>query len=311
MTFADAVVAWQTLHGRHSLPWQHQGPYQTWVSEVMLQQTQVATVIPYFNRFMGHYPTVEDLADAHIDDVLALWSGLGYYRRAHHLHQAARLWRDRYLPSPQTLEEWMSLPGVGRSTAGAVLSLALGQPYPIFDGNVRRVFSRYLGPDFLSLSQKDQWQSLASYVPKEHPGRYNQGLMDLGSGVCLKQLPLCDVCPLNEACQRYMEPSGTRRAPAKVRVMRVAYLEKEGKIALVQRGKDDIWPSLWFFPEALEPIFPMYQSSHRLTHQHLQILVYEEQDAREDVVWFGEDELKCLARPAILEPMVGALRALS
>ena len=184
--FTRQLLAWSAREGRKDLPWQRDPtPYRVWVSEIMLQQTQVATVIPYFERFMARFPDVSTLAVAPLDDVLELWSGLGYYARGRNLHRAARAVRDDHDGVfPQDLEAVMALPGVGRSTAGAVLSLALGQRHPILDGNVKRVLCRYFAvegwPGKRSVAQQ-LWQLAETLTPTDTPGRFNQAMMDLGA----------------------------------------------------------------------------------------------------------------------------------
>jgi A/G-specific adenine glycosylase len=199
-TVAKALIAWHARQGRHDLPWQSdRTPYRVWVSEIMLQQTQVATVIPYYERFMARFPTVRALADAPIDDVLHLWTGLGYYARARNMHRSAVLVRDQYGGQfPDTFEAVADLPGIGRSTAGAILALSQGQRFPILDGNVKRVLSRYFAVEGSPLERavlERLWKLAEECTPRDQVDTYTQAIMDLGATVCTRRKPLCAYCP--------------------------------------------------------------------------------------------------------------------
>jgi len=204
-TLAGRLIRWQVRHGRHDLPWQRtRDPYRIWLSEVMLQQTQVATVIPYYERFLARFPDVKSLAGAHLDDVLALWSGLGYYSRARNLHAAARIlvesWGGRF---PRRREALASLPGVGRSTAAAIAVFAFGVREAILDGNVKRVFARHFAVRGYPGEQRvgnRLWKLAESQVPEKDVERYTQALMDLGASVCTRARPACASCPLSASC---------------------------------------------------------------------------------------------------------------
>lgn len=205
MDFAPRIVAWQRQHGRHDLPWQNtRDPYRIWLSEIMLQQTQVATVIPYYRRFLKHFPTVEALAQASLDDVLAVWQGLGYYGRARHLHRAAALVCQIHGGQlPHDLDALRALPGIGAYTAGAILSIAFGQPLPALDANAVRVLARLLDLDELPTRARARRRLEAmaqSLLPLDDPGRLNQALMEFGALVCLPTDPGCQECPWNDAC---------------------------------------------------------------------------------------------------------------
>ncbi|GAA77253.1 A/G-specific adenine glycosylase [Pseudoalteromonas sp. BSi20480] len=203
--FSKQVVDWYHLHGRKTLPWQlGKTPYKVWVSEVMLQQTQVVTVIPYFEKFMKSFPDIIALANAEEDQVLHHWTGLGYYARARNLHKTAKIVRDKYNGLfPQTLEEVMDLPGIGRSTAGAVLSLSLGQHHPILDGNVKRVLARYFmveGWYGVKKVENQLWHLSSQLTPKNNVTEFNQAMMDLGASLCSRSRFDCEPCPLNSRC---------------------------------------------------------------------------------------------------------------
>ncbi|HQR24189.1 MAG TPA: A/G-specific adenine glycosylase, partial [Steroidobacteraceae bacterium] len=203
--FAAALLAWSEAGGRKDLPWQRDPtPYRVWVSEIMLQQTQVATAIPYYRAFMERFPDVRTLAAARLDEVLHLWSGLGYYARARNLHRAAQLIvRDHGGRFPQTLDAVIDLPGIGRSTAGAILALALGQRHAILDGNVKRVLARHFGIEGSpaeSAVEKVFWEIAESCTPYERVAEYTQGIMDLGATVCTRARPACLLCPVSTDC---------------------------------------------------------------------------------------------------------------
>jgi A/G-specific adenine glycosylase len=259
--FSEKMLQWFEDNGRKELPWQlDPTPYRVWISEIMLQQTQVATVIPYYERFMERFPTVVSLADAPEDEVLHLWSGLGYYARARNLHKAARQVRDEYAGRfPTDFEAVQGLPGIGRSTAGAILSLSLGQRHPILDGNVKRVLARCFaveGWPGRSAVQKRLWQLAEQQLPVENCKQYNQSLMDLGAAVCTRTTPDCAVCPLNSLCQArargnpeaYPRPRPRRALP--IRPVRMLVIRNPGgEILLQKRPATGIWGGLWSFPE--------------------------------------------------------------
>jgi A/G-specific adenine glycosylase len=255
------LIAWQAHAGRHQLPWQVQRTaYRVWVSEVMLQQTQVATVTAYYQRFMARFPAVRALADAPLDEVLHLWSGLGYYARARNLHRAAILIRDDFAGEfPQAFGEVAALPGIGRSTAGAILALSQGARFPILDGNVRRVLSRYFGvatPAHERATLTQLWQLSEACTPHTQLADYTQAIMDLGATVCVRRAPLCAACPLSTDCvarqtQRQHELPARRRAPARPtrRAIMVVALSAAGSVLLERRPSSGVWGGLWSLPQ--------------------------------------------------------------
>ncbi len=259
--FSQLVLAWFDEHGRKTLPWQQNiSPYRVWVSEIMLQQTQVATVIPYFERFMARFPGVGDLAAAPIDDVLHHWSGLGYYARARNLHRAAQLVCGRFDGEfPRDLEAMQELPGVGRSTAGAILSLACGQRQTILDGNVKRVLARFHGiegwPGTTSVLNQ-LWGLAERYTPAERVANYNQAMMDLGATLCTRSKPACDRCPVGQHCvarrageqHRFPGKKPKKALPAKSTQM-LLVRDPAGSILLERRPPAGIWGGLWCLPE--------------------------------------------------------------
>jgi A/G-specific adenine glycosylase len=262
-TFAARLVAWQKRHGRHDLPWQRtQDAYAIWLSEIMLQQTQVATVIPYYKRFLRRFPTAQALAKASLDDVLTLWSGLGYYSRARNLHKAARMLIEahegRMSDDPAVVQ---CLPGIGRSTAAAICVFAYGGRHAILDGNVKRVLARHGGvrgyPGDARVQEK-LWRSAESLLPARDIVSYTQGLMDLGASVCTRSAPMCDQCPLRADCAAHAKgltatlPESKPRTALPQRSTVMLLLRRGNEILLEQRATQGIWGGLWSLPEAAD-----------------------------------------------------------
>jgi len=260
------VLAWYDSHGRRHLPWQQDTtPYRVWISEIMLQQTQVSTVIPYYERFLQRFPDVQALAAAPIDEVLHLWTGLGYYARARNLHKAAQLLVERFDGEfPETVEEVAGLPGIGRSTAGAILSLSRQQRAVILDGNVKRVLSRFHAVgDTGSAQEKILWQHAEAHTPQKRVHHFNQVMMDLGATVCTRAKPACLLCPLQSHCAALKEGEPTaypakkaaRAVPEKSTTLLVL-LNAEGEVLLEQRPPAGIWGGLWSFRKPARPATP-------------------------------------------------------
>lgn len=267
-TFAQQVLEWFALNGRHHLPWQDQpNAYRVWISEIMLQQTQVATVIPYFQTFMAQYPSVAALAQAPQDEVLHRWTGLGYYARARNLHRCAQIVQEQHHGEfPNSVEGLLALPGIGRSTAGAILALGMGIRAPILDGNVKRVLCRYHAiegwPDQPSV-QKLLWPIAEAATPKTDFASYTQAMMDLGATLCTRSKPSCERCPLRGGCQALASNRVTElphRKPKKTLPRRSTYMlmccNAKGEVLLEQRPAAGIWGGLWSFKEfeALEDL---------------------------------------------------------
>ena len=258
--FSSRVIAWQRVHGRHDLPWQQtRDPYRIWLSEVMLQQTQVGTVIPYYTRFLERFPDAASLGAADIDDVLALWSGLGYYSRGRNLHAAAvrvaREFGGRFPTDRVTLE---SLPGVGRSTAAAIAAFSVSAREAILDGNVKRVLARHFaieGFPGVSSVEKRMWVLAESLLPAEDVEAYTQGVMDLGATLCTRSRPRCGACPVAGSCEAHASgreaefPSARPRKPLPLKTTVMLVLVRSGRMLLRRRPSTGIWGGLWSFPE--------------------------------------------------------------
>lgn len=297
-SFASRIIAWQRLHGRHHLPWQCDDPYRIWLSEIMLQQTQVATVIPYYTRFLQQFPNVTALADAHGDEIMALWSGLGYYSRARNLHHAARQVRDDYHGQfPRTRAGLENLKGVGRSTAAAIAVFAYGAREAILDGNVKRILLRHQGIDgdpAAPATIKRLWRIAEQHLPDgaDNLRAYTQGLMDLGASLCARGKPQCAACPVSSDCYAYQNQCTDRLPRKKNRAPRP---EKNGYFLLVRdargapwlekRPATGIWGGLYCLPwfenadalgqfaraHAIRAAAPQFALSHAFTHYTLHI----------------------------------------
>jgi A/G-specific adenine glycosylase len=278
-SFSNTLLAWFDQHGRKNLPWQkNKSPYSVWISEIMLQQTQVVTVIPYYETFMQRFPTVNDLANAPVDEVLHLWTGLGYYARARNLHKAAQKVRDDHDGVfPETFDELIDLSGIGRSTAAAILSLSLNQAYVIMDGNVKRVLTRFLGiegwpgakkiedqlwleaeklkPDESSIVNRDSNDSDKSLNAEVRYGDYTQAIMDFGATLCTRSKPACDHCPMQSHCLAFAQgrqkelpfKKPKKQIPTKYTTMLIP--SYNGQVLLQQRPSTGIWGGLWGFLE--------------------------------------------------------------
>jgi len=257
---SELLLPWFKQNGRKDLPWQVQpDAYRVWLSEIMLQQTQVTTVIPYFERFVASFPGLKQLADASLDEVLQHWAGLGYYARARNLHKTAIIVRDEYQGElPTNLDDLVVLPGIGRSTAGAILSLAHGQYAPILDGNVKRVLARVYqveGWPGKTATMKQLWSLAEEQTPPQNVNYYNQAIMDLGAMVCRRTSPACDACPLTTLCGSFESSTQAlypESRPKKNRPHRHRWLllhQHENRLLLERRPPQGIWGGLWSLPE--------------------------------------------------------------
>jgi A/G-specific adenine glycosylase len=343
--FANAIIAWQKQHGRHDLPWQNTSDaYAIWVSEIMLQQTQVAAVIGYYANFMTRFPTISALANALQENVLQSWSGLGYYSRARNLHASAQKIVDEFNGIfPQDFDDILNLPGIGRSTAAAISTFALNQPQPILDGNVKRVFARYFNISGAT-NAPNVVQSMWQIAERENPNNsqdaiiYTQGLMDLGATVCTRGRPRCSECPMNTSCQAYANnevhllptPKPKKTTPQKQTMMLI--LLKAGEVMLEKRPQVGIWAGLWSLPEidvaeiateaafykfgmATEPDETLPIVNHAFTHfklaiqpQPLQVISQKTQLNQSNTIWLPINEA---IEAAIPTPVRNILQSLN
>ena len=343
--FANALLAWFDVHGRKHLPWQQQiSSYRVWISEIMLQQTQVATVIPYYERFMERFPDVRALAAAEDDEVLHMWTGLGYYARARNLLKAARIIVAEHGGEfPETLDEVQALPGIGRSTAGAILAISKSQRHPILDGNVKRVLTRCFGiegfPGETAIERK-LWSIADDCTPAQRVAHYTQAIMDLGATVCVRSRPACVVCPMRELCVARREgmqavlPTPKPRKERRERTAYAAILQRaDGAVLLERRPPAGIWGGLWTFPQfeareaAVEWLerrtgesglatlaLPSY--SHSFTHFDLTLEPLLVRDAREqsaiaDAERYCWYDAKQPAKIGLAKPAVDLIRGLA
>ncbi|MGA9423014.1 MAG: A/G-specific adenine glycosylase [Rhodanobacteraceae bacterium] len=335
-SFSARLLAWFDQHGRTDLPWQHpRTPYRVWLSEVMLQQTQVSTAMPYFERFVATLPELESLAAASIDDVLALWSGLGYYNRARNLQRAARICVERHGGKlPSTFTDLVALPGIGRSTAGAILAQAFGQRRAILDGNVRRVLARWRGIRGITSTadvQRRLWHYAERLTPRARVADYTQAIMDLGAGVCTRGQPRCDECPLSRDCVARTEgltaelpQTGYPKARRPMRRTTMLIVQDEaGRVLLERRPAIGVWAQLWSLPESADAGSTLSSLSdrhglraqapsklpqfvHTFSHFHLEVVPLLFKTVRApstigdtvDCGWFARDELEAIGLPS-------------
>ncbi|AWH32839.1 A/G-specific adenine glycosylase [Stenotrophomonas sp. SAU14A_NAIMI4_8] len=344
--FVDRLLHWFDAHGRHDLPWQHpRSPYRVWLSEIMLQQTQVATVIPYFHRFLQHFPILPDLAAASNDAVMAQWAGLGYYARARNLHAAAQRCVELHDGDlPRDFDALHALPGIGRSTAGAILSQAWNDPFAILDGNVKRVLSRYHGIEGfpgLPAIEKQLWtlaEDHVRHVPEGRMADYTQAQMDLGATVCSRAKPACVICPLQDDCVARRDGRTAElptAKPSKTLPEReaVALLLRDARqrVLLQKRPDTGIWAQLWTLPQAdagsalqdwfdahvdgsLEDAEELPLLQHTFSHYrlHLQVLSRQVRGLRVEeptLRWVAADELPALGLPAPIRKLLDGASA--
>ena len=309
-------MTWYQKHGRHDLPWQQQSPYHIWLSEIMLQQTQVATVIPYYMRFISRFPDVFELAHAPIDEVLLHWAGLGYYHRAKNLHRCAQIIVHEYQGLfPPNLQQLNDLPGIGPSTAAAIASQAFDLPHAILDGNVIRVLSRFFGIEAsIDLHEtKKKLKKLAdSCMPKTQCQAYTQAIMDMGATCCKPKNPNCQSCPLQSQCYAHLQQRVTsiplkekKTSKKRVQLNLSAYVNTQNEIWLIQRENQGIWPKLWCLPEVTGHHI-IAQCFHDLTHLRMDIQVSLEKKKCpiEKGQWVSEEKLKEFALPKPIQSLI-------
>jgi A/G-specific adenine glycosylase len=343
-SFAAKVINWQKRHGRHDLPWQGTcDPYAIWIAEVMLQQTQVTTVIPYYRRFCRRFPDVAALAAADLDTVLVHWSGLGYYSRARNLHRAAQIVaREHGGRFPSAFEAVHALPGIGRSTAAAICAFAFGARQAILDGNVKRVFARYFavrGYPGNRREEEELWRRAERLLPAKDIAAYTQGLMDLGANVCTRGQPLCAECPLRSACiarrrgltAQLPAPRPRKRLPHRETTMLI--LQHAGDVLLEKRPAPGIWGGLWCLPEirAGEPleqtcrirfgahlgaVDAMPTVEHGFTHfsltirpRRVRVTRVEPRAGEPGLIWLPVDDARSAAVPAPVRRILAGLSA--
>lgn len=337
--FAGQLLYWFDQHGRHDLPWQKpRSPYQVWVSEIMLQQTQVQTVIPYFERFMRAFPDVTALARAEQTDVLAHWAGLGYYARGRNLHRAAQIIQQQYAGVfPDDMERIQALPGIGRSTAAAILSQAFDQPHAILDGNVKRVLTRFYGIEGWPGTKSIEtllWQKAEALLPESRFADYTQAIMDLGATLCKRTRPACELCPVHAQCQaalnsmveRIPTPKPKKNLPNKQRWFLIM-LNDSGQVAFYKRPEQGIWGGLYSLPEfddknqlmlagvELNSLLEWEKVSHCFSHYRLTLhpVVAKKalgvNEVNDDLIWMQPAQALALGLPAPIKKIIKKLGA--
>ncbi|HQZ87353.1 MAG TPA: A/G-specific adenine glycosylase [Gammaproteobacteria bacterium] len=349
MILSQKILTWFDKHGRHDLPWQkNPTPYRVWISEIMLQQTQVTTVIDYFERFMKRFPTLSKLAHAPLDDVFELWSGLGYYARAKNLHKTAQIINTTHKGKfPTDYDAVLALPGIGRSTAGAILSISTQQCYPILDGNVKRVLARHFAVDGWNgnpITLEKLWQHSEKITPKNRVKDYTQAIMDLGATVCTRSRPKCTACPIARSCAAkkldrvkfYPMPKPRAKIPTKATGVLMLVSHKHKCILLEKRPIKGIWGGLWSLPECplqtdtkdwctktfkltLRTTHEWEPFRHTFTHFHLNIhpIFCEVRDQRKpksiglNYQWYSFEKTDTLGLPAPIRRLIDKLKSLN
>ena len=283
--FSQQVVQWYLNHGRHDLPWRKKvTPYRIWVSEIMLQQTQVKTVIPYFKNFIKKFPSQKKLSVATEDQILAAWSGLGFYRRARNIYASKEIIKKEYGNKfPKEFHQIIGLPGIGKSTTGAILSLAFLDPHPILDGNVKRVITRFLHKDLNSMKEAELWKLSSDLINRDDCFSYTQGIMDLGATICTPSKPSCSICPVSSQCLSAFKVRSLKKnksaSKKKVISMNLSLIQTKKSLLLAKNEDESIWKNLWlpFESVSLENYVQDFQLiatqniKHELTHRRLNI----------------------------------------
>ena len=326
--FSQQVVKWYLDHGRHDLPWRKKvTPYRIWISEIMLQQTQVKTVVPYFKNFIKKFPSQKRLAGASEDQVLAAWSGLGFYRRARNIFATKEIIKNNYGNKfPNQFQQIIELPGIGKSTAGAIMSLAYLDPHPILDGNVKRVISRFLKKELDLLKEAELWKLSKEMVNRDDCFSYTQGIMDLGATICTPSNPSCDECPVNSQCLSAFKVRSIKKnktvSAKKVIVMNLSLVQTEKSLLLAKNETDSIWKNLWlpFDSGSIKNNIKNFKLTtkqkikHELTHRRLEInlktyssLKEQEIETNQTYKWIKKDRIEEYGLPKPISKVIKEL----
>ena len=326
--FSQQVVQWYLEHGRHDLPWRRKvTPYRIWISEIMLQQTQVKTVIPYFKNFIKKFPSQKSLSEASEDQVLAAWSGLGFYRRARNIFATKEIIKKNYGNRfPNEFKKIIELPGIGKSTAGAIMSLAYLDPHPILDGNVKRVISRLLKKELELLKEAELWKLSQEMVNKDDCFSYTQGIMDLGATICTPSNPSCSECPVSSQCLSAFKVRSVKKNKAvrvkKVIVMNLSLIQTKKSLLLVKNETDSIWKNLWlpFQSGSIKNHIKNFKLTankkinHELTHRKLEINLKTYSSAKELEIktnqtykWIKKDRIEEYGLPKPISKVIKEL----
>ena len=326
--FSQQVVQWYLEHGRHDLPWRRKvTPYRIWISEIMLQQTQVKTVIPYFQNFIKKFPSQKSLSEASEDQVLAAWSGLGFYRRARNIFATKEIIKKNYGNRfPNEFKKIIELPGIGKSTAGAIMSLAYLDPHPILDGNVKRVISRLLKKELELLKEAELWKLSQEMVNKDDCFSYTQGIMDLGATICTPSNPSCSKCPVSSQCLSAFKVRSVKKNKAvrvkKVIVMNLSLIQTKKSLLLMKNETDSIWKNLWlpFQSGSIKNHIKNFKLTanqkinHELTHRKLEINLKTYSSAKEVEIktnqtykWIKKDRIEEYGLPKPISKVIKEL----
>ena len=326
--FSQQVVQWYLEHGRHDLPWRRKvTPYRIWISEIMLQQTQVKTVIPYFKNFIKKFPSQKSLSEASEDQVLAAWSGLGFYRRARNIFATKEIIKKNYRNRfPNEFKKIIELPGIGKSTAGAIMSLAYLDPHPILDGNVKRVISRLLKKELELLKEAELWKLSKEMVSKDDCFSYTQGIMDLGATICTPSNPSCSMCPVSSQCLSAFKVRSVKKNKAvrvkKVIVMNLSLIQTKKSLLLMKNETDSIWKNLWlpFQSGSIKNHIKNFKLTanqkinHELTHRKLEINLKTYSSAKEVEIktnqtykWIKKDRIEEYGLPKPISKVIKEL----
>ena len=325
--FSNKILQWHKQHGRHDLPWQkNKDPYLVWVSEIMLQQTQVSTVIPFYIKFIDRFQNIKYLAEASEDEVMSHWSGLGFYSRARNLHKTARIIAEKYsCKFPDTFESLIQLPGIGRSTAGAILSFCFKKKFAILDGNVKRVLTRFFGiQESISLTktEKDLWDLSEQLLPDDDIDIYTQGIMDFGATLCTAKNPQCHPCPINQTCIA-KQNNLTETIPVKNKTKTKEdqstefYIYECNKQILLVKNRIGVWSGLWIPPQKnylrkKNNLIKLGErrcvfSHYRLKYKYFLIKITNKSDLMVDGLWFDWKEIPELGLPAPIKSLLISL----
>ena len=326
--FSQQIVQWYLEHGRHDLPWRRKvTPYRIWISEIMLQQTQVKTVIPYFKNFIKKFPSQKSLSEASEDQVLAAWSGLGFYRRARNIFATKEIIKKNYGNRfPNEFKKIIELPGIGKSTAGAIMSLAYLDPHPILDGNVKRVISRLLKKELELLKEAELWKLSQEMVNKDDCFSYTQGIMDLGATICTPSNPSCSKCPVSSQCLSAFKVRSVKKNKAvrvkKVIVMNLSLIQTKKSLLLMKNETDSIWKNLWlpFQSGSIKnhinnfKLTANQKINHELTHRKLEINLKTYSSAKELEIktnqtykWIKKDRIEEYGLPKPISKVIKEL----
>ncbi len=324
---SQKIVQWYLDNGRHDLPWRHKiTPYKIWISEIMLQQTQVKTATPYFKSFIKKYPTQKKLSEASEDQILALWSGLGFYKRARNIFKTKEIIKEKYNNRfPKEFHKLLELPGIGKSTAGAIMTLGYQNPHPILDGNVKRVITRLVNQNLNLIKESELWKLSSQFLNKDNCFAYTQGIMDLGATICTPTNPSCKNCPLQNQCESAFNVTINNKKVSKLKKvipMNLSLIQTKDSLLLVKNEDSSIWKNLWipFESRSLKnnasgfKLISSQEIQHELTHRVLNINLNTYLSKRESKIktnkkykWIKKDRIDQYGLPKPISKVINEL----